>query len=142
MKESAISQFIKELIGLTGATPEQLAKKTPNSSIWTFRKGGDTRLDTIKHLAGVLYNQRGLVLSIIIEGQKIPFDDFNYKLFHLMHSNGSSVRQMAERIGISHNTLRSRLTRSSCTMAQLNEHLEAVGMNLIFEINNTKYTIK
>jgi len=142
MKETTINQFIKKLITATGSTPEQLVTDIPNTSVWTFRKEGDTRIDIIKTIASILYQQKGLILNIVIDGQKIPFEDFNYKLFHLMNNKGLSVRQMAERMGISHNTLRSRLGRSSCTMSQLKQHFDALGMKLIFEINDTKYKIK
>ena len=146
MQEITIKQFIEQLISLTGLSQDKLADKMflTQPSVWNFRKVGNPNLRIVQALAGVLLDQKGLALHILIGDDKIIFQDFDYKMFHLTYGNGMSVleiKETATMIGVNHNTLRTRLSRSSCSMKNLAEHLAGIGYEMIFEINGIKYNL-
>ena len=146
MQELTIKEFIEELITLTGLEQNEIADKMylTQSSVWNFRKVGNPNLRIIQDLAGVILDTKGLALHILIGEDKIRFQDFDYKMFHFTYGNGMSVLELKETaamIGVNHNTLRTRLSRSSCSMKNLAEHLAGIGYEMIFELNGIKYNL-
>ena len=146
MQELTIKEFIEELITLTGLEQNEIADKMylTQSSVWNFRKVGNPNLRIVQDLAGVILDTKGLALHILIGYDKIRFQDFDYKMFHLTYGNGMSVLELKEtaaKIGVNHNTLRTRLSRSSCSMKNLAEHLAGIGYEMIFELNGIKYNL-
>ena len=117
MQELTIKEFIEELITLTGLEQNEIADKMylTQSSVWNFRKVGNPNLRIVQDLAGVILDTKGM--SVL------------------------ELKETADMIGVNHNTLRTRLSRSSCSMKNLAEHLEGIGYEMIFELNGIKYNL-
>lgn len=144
MQEVTIQQFMKELLKLSGLSQSQLAKKIhlTQGSLSNSLKKGNPNIKIIQKISSLLLQEKQKCLILLVGNQHLDFEFFDYRNFHFISCNGMSVKETAEKIEINDGTLRSRLSRNSCTMQQLQKHIEALGEKATFIINNTKYILK
>ena len=132
MQTVTIQQFMKELLKLSDLNQSQMAKQIgfTQGSLSNSIKTGNPNLKILKAIAKYFYLERQECFQLLIEDCSFNMNSFEYRDI-VEWSCHPSNKELAERMQILPSTLRSRLSRNSCTVKQFKEHLQALGFETI-----------
>ncbi len=145
MKELSIQQFMKELLKLSDLNQSQMAKEIGISqgSLSNSIKKGNPRFDILAEMAAVLEveHEEDVVVLLKTKEKSFAFAHKEYKEIIDVLQKDIPISETAKKMGVNAATLRSRLSRNSCTILHLKAHLAALGHETIFKILDNQYKL-
>lgn len=136
-------QFLQKLLHLSQMTQVQMSEQLNISqgSLSNAIKKGNPNFTMIKDIAATMFMFSDVEIVILGAERLSPSFDWSYNNIIGEFETVQTLEDIAEKMKTKQTTLRSRISRNSCTLYQLKAHLEALGKELIFLINNKSIKI-